>query len=145
MADEKDNTSNTTASTDANGKEVSTTGVPNSQLHHGFRENHENPDNGRVETRVWYHPAGMEGEGRWLSAAEWDDVNRSPLTSTVLDENGDRRYKLVKGVTAVQADVTDDKPGDYTVTFEATGKSVTIDANTFDLSFAPVKDLGPDY
>jgi len=139
MADEKETTN---TSTDAKGNEVSNTGVPNSQLHHGFRENHENPDNGRVETRVWYHPEGVEGEGRWLSAAEWDDVNRSPLSSEVLNEDGKRRYKLVKGVTAVQADGTEEKPGDYTVTFEATGKSVTIDAQTFDLSFAPAKEIG---
>ena len=139
MADEKETT---TTSTDAKGNEVSNTGVPNSQLHHGFRENHENPENGRVETRVWYHPEGVEGEGRWLSAAEWDDVNRSPLSSEVLNEDGKRRYKLVKGVTAVQADGTEEKPGDYTVTFEATGKSVTIDAQTFDLSFAPAKEIG---
>lgn len=139
MADEKETTS---TSTDAKGNEVSNTGVPNSQLHHGFRENHENPDNGRVETRVWYHPEGVEGDGRWLSAAEWDDVNRSPLSSEVLNEDGKRRYKLVKGVTAVQAEGTDDKPGDYTVTFEATGKSITLDAETFDLSFAPVKEIG---
>lgn len=141
MADEKETTS-TSTSTDAKGNEVSNTGVPNSQLHHGFRENHENPENGRVETRVWYHPEGVEGEGRWLSAAEWDDVNRSPLSSEVLNEDGKRRYKLVKGVTAVQADGTEEKPGDYTVTFEATGKSVTIDAQTFDLSFAPAKEIG---
>jgi len=139
MADEKETTN---TSTDAKGNEVSNTGVPNSQLHHGFRENHENPDNGRVETRVWYHPEGVEGDGRWLSAAEWDDVNRSPLSSEVLNEDGKRRYKLVKGVTAVQADGTEEKPGDYTVTFEATGKSVTIDAQTFDLSFAPAKEIG---
>jgi len=139
MADEKETTN---TSTDAKGNEVSNTGVPNSQLHHGFRENHENPENGRVETRVWYHPEGVEGEGRWLSAAEWDDVNRSPLSSEVLNEDGKRRYKLVKGVTAVQADGTEEKPGDYTVTFEATGKSVTIDAQTFDLSFAPAKEIG---
>lgn len=140
MADEKETTSNT--STDKDGKEVSTTGVPNSQLHHGFRENHENPDNGRIETRVWYHPEGFEGEGRWLSSLEWDDVNRSPLTSEVLNEDGKKRFKLVKGVTAVQAEGTEDKPGDYTVTFETTGKSVTIDAATFDSSFKPVSDLG---
>lgn len=118
-------------------------GIPDEDLHHGFRENHENPENGQIETRVWYRPDATK-EGRWLSALEWDDVNRSPLTSEVLDENGDRRYKLVKGVTATQAEGTDGKEGDWTVTFEATGKSVTIDADTFAQSFAPVKDLGID-
>lgn len=131
MADEKDDV------------ETSNTGVPNSELHHGFRENHENPENGRVETRVWYKP-DANTDGRWLSAAEWDDVRRSPLTSEVLDENGERRYKLVKGVTAKQAEGTDGKEGDWTVTFEATGKSVTLDAETFDQSFAPVSDVGLD-
>lgn len=132
MADEKETTQ----------EETSNTGLDNSQLHHGFRENHVNPDNGRTETRVWYKPEGVEGDGRWLSAAEWDDVNRSPLTSEVLNEDGKKRYKLVKGVTAVQADGTDDKPGDYTVMFEADGKEITIPATTFELSFKPVSDVG---
>lgn len=121
--------------------ETSDSGIDNSQLPHGYRENHTNPDNGRVETRVWYHPAGV-ADGRWLSAAEWDDVNRNPLSSEVLNPDGEKRYSLVKGVTAVQAEGTDGKSGDYTLTFEATDKQVTLDAATFEQSFREVGDLG---
>lgn len=121
-------------------KEENSIGIDNSQLHHGYRENHTNPNNGRIETRVWYRPAGVEDEGRWLSAAEWDDVNRSPYSSEVLNEDGDRRYKLVKGVTAVQKT----EGGPYTVKFEADDKEITIPADTFEASFKPVADTYSD-